>query len=430
MTPSRGGNAAARSVPGRIEAVFFGWWIAIGGAALLGLVAGLLLQSYGTYIVLLQEEFLWSTTMLAAGYSMLRVESGLIGPLQGWLIDRYGPRASMRAGVAMLGGGFLAFSHVGTELEFFVVLFVMALGASFAGIMPVSVTLVCWFRRRRALALSIGLAGVSAGGMAVPLVALSMETWGWRNTATGSGILVLTAGWLLTRLFHHHPEDIGLAVDGDSSDTTVASDGCNKISDADSLDFSLSQALRTRAFWAVSLGHASSLVIVGTVMVHLVPHLRLTLGFSLSRASLGMLAVTALHFGGLWLGGLIGDRFEKRLVATACMLSHGIGLTILALAATWLGVLIFAILHGLAWGVRAPLMQAIRADYFGRLSYGKILGLSSVVVMIGSTGGPLVSGMLFDHLGSYRPTFLLMALIAPVGALFFFAARAPRFRPN
>lgn len=394
---------------------------------MLTLVGGLLTQSYGNYMVMLQREFAWSATTLSAAYSLVRVEGGLLGPLQGWLIDRYGPRTNIRAGIVVLGVGFLLFSRVQTLSQFFTAFVMMAVGAAFTGIMPLSVTIVSWFQRARSRALSVLMAGVSAGGLLVPLSALAMERWGWRATAAGSGLLCLTGGLALTRVFHHRPEDIGESIDGATTGRTPAVRNGAPSGDAD-VEYSARQALRTLAFWTISLGHACALLIVSTVMVHLVPHLSVTLGYPLAQASLGLLLVTSMHFIGILAGGVLGDRYNKRLLAVACGTVHGIALLILAFATSWFTVVVFAVLHGLAWGVRGPLMQAIRADYFGRQSYGKILGFSSMLIMFGSMGGPLITGVLFDHFGGYRPALTIMAVAGPLCAIFFALARPPTQR--
>lgn len=420
------GAGAVRGLRLAAAGAFRGWWIALAGAAILGLIAGLLLQAFGAYMVVLQADLGWSATMLSAAYSLLRLESGLVGPLQGWSIDRYGPRVNMRAGVVLLGIGFLLFSRIQTPVQFFGAFVLMALGSSLTGIMPVSVTIVSWFRRKRSRALSIALAGASAGGMAVPLVALSLERWSWRPTAAASGVLVLVAGWSLTRLFHHRPEDVGLTVDGEPDDQPEEGQPETPRAAAGAVELSTRQALRTGAFWAISLGHASSVMILGTVMVHMVPHLTLRLGLSVSQASLAVLLVTVMQFVGLMLGGVIGDRVDKRLATATCVALHGGGLLVLAAATSWFGVASACVMQGLAWGVRGPLMSAMRADYFGRESYGKIFGLSSMLVMLGSTSGPLIAGALVDRYGNYQLAFRLLALAGVLGTLSFALARRPR----
>ena len=92
-------------------------------------------------------------------------------------------------------------------------------------------------------------------------------------------------------------------------------------------------------------------------------------------------------------------------------------------------VIAFAVLHGTAWGLRGPFMQAIRADYFGRTAIGMILGLSFMIIVVGQVGGPLIPGMLNDLTGDYRVGFTLLAILAALGSGFFLLARKPK-RPS
>jgi len=90
-------------------------------------------------------------------------------------------------------------------------------------------------------------------------------------------------------------------------------------------------------------------------------------------------------------------------------------------------LILFAMLHGLAWGIRAPQMVAIRADYFGAESFGRIMGISSLIVMLGMMGGPIFCGMVVDHYGIYQNAFLSIGIISMIGAIFFYMARKPDF---
>ena len=116
---------------------------------------------------------------------------------------------------------------------------------------------------------------------------------------------------------------------------------------------------------------------------------------------------------------------EKRRIIVTCMAMHVVGLLLLAFATSLWMVVAFAVLHGLAWGTRGPLMMAIRADYFGRTSYGTIMGFSSMIVMLGMMGGPLLAGFLADRTGNYEAGFTVLAVAAGFGSIFFILAKRP-----
>ena len=93
-------------------------------------------------------------------------------------------------------------------------------------------------------------------------------------------------------------------------------------------------------------------------------------------------------------------------------------------------VFLFAMLHGLAWGIRGPLMVALRADYFGPSSFGTIMGFSSLIVMLGMSGGPIFAGYMADLQGNYELGFVCLALAAFLGSFCFLAATPPKSKLN
>jgi len=402
--------------------VFFGWYI-VASAAGLQLLSGLLwMQSYGAYVVLLQEDFGWSKTMVAGAFALARVESGVLGPLQGWLVDRFGPKIILTIGILLFGIGFISFSSINSLLGFYLSFAFIAVGSSLGGFATVMVSIVNWFQQHRSKAIAVSQIGYSLGGVAVPLLVICLEAIGWRMTAFYSGLVVLLVGLPLAQLVRHRPADYGQVADGQYIVSTTAT------SQLQGVDFSARQAMATSAFWLVSVGHASALLCVSVVMVHLVPHLSQGLGFTLTEAALVVALLTGFQMFGQIVGGYLGDRFNKRWLCIACMVVHGLALLELAYATEASEVILFAIMHGLAWGVRGPLMVAIRADYFGPSAFGTIMGFSSLILMFGMSGGPIIAGYMADLYGDYKIGLVSIACAAFLGSFCFVAARKPELR--
>jgi len=164
---------------------------------------------------------------------------------------------------------------------------------------------------------------------------------------------------------------------------------------------------------------------VTAVNVHAITHMKEGMGYTVAQASMVIGLMTVSQIGGVLMGMTIGDRFNKRMVAAGCMVLHSVGLLMLTWA-TGVAMLVgFAILHGFAWGLRGPFMQAIRADYFGRRSIGMIMGLSSLIIAIGQVGGPMIAGGLADLTGNYHLGFTILALISALGSVLFVMATPP-----
>jgi MFS family permease len=236
-------------------------------------------------------------------------------------------------------------------------------------------------------------------------------------------VLVLLAGVPLAQVVRHRPEAYGEQPDGGGSDT--ATRGARRPA-VPVVNFTAREAVRTRAFWCISLGHGAALLVVSAVMVHLIVHVTERLGYSLRQAASVLALLTVVQLIAQLSGGWAGDRFSKRAIVVGCMVGHAVGLLLLAHATAFWMLIVFALVHGASWGVRGPLMSAIRADYFGAASFGMISGISSMVLMLGMMGGPLVAGILADRTGSYVPGFQIIAALAAVGSIFFVLATPPR----
>ena len=99
----------------------------------------LFMQAFGAYVLLIEDEFGWSKAALAGAFALARLESGLLGPLQGWMIDRFGPRVIMRWGLVIFGLGMIALSQIASIWDFYIVVFAIALGSSLGGFLSVTV---------------------------------------------------------------------------------------------------------------------------------------------------------------------------------------------------------------------------------------------------------------------------------------------------
>lgn len=408
-----------------MKRLFYGWYM-VGASSAMQFVQGtLLLQSFGAYFAVLRDDQGWSKTELSAAAAMHQVEAAILGPLIGWFIDRFGAQWVIRAGVVIFGVGFILLSTIESLLAFYGAFIVTALGASLCGFFPLNVALIMWFERQRARALSSMQIGMALGGLALPAVAWALATWGWRATAFASGVIILAVCLPLSFVMRRRPEDIGEVMDGTgyrSRDTAPVSASEN---DQTTRDFTAREALRTPAFWLISLGHGFALFVVMGINTHAITHMKEGLGYTIEAASFAIVLQTVAQLGGVGLGAWMGDRFNKRILSALCMLGHMVGLLFLTYATGPAMIVAYAVLHGTAWGLRGPMMQAIRADYFGRSAIGMILGMSLLIVVVGQVGGPMIAGILADITGNYRAGFTVLALLAGLGSVFFLVAKRP-----
>ena len=263
--------------------MFYGWWIVAIASFVMYLGSLFWIQSYGAYAVVFNREFGWSMTLLAAAYTLTRVESGLLGPVQGWMADRYGPRLIISIGLLMHGIGLLCLTLVETLPVYYLAVIIISVGISLGGYHTLMVSIVNWFQRHRTKAIALTQLGHSLGGLSIPMLAYGLEQFGWRTIAATSGIAVVFLGIPLVQNIRHRPEEKGEVVDG-----KITVENSNNLVEINNEIVSVSwqNALRTRAFWFISAGHAIALLSVSTVLVHLIPHLTNTLGMGLTEAGM------------------------------------------------------------------------------------------------------------------------------------------------
>ncbi len=145
--------------------LFYGWWIVGAGLVSMTLSSGLFFNGFGFYFLPIQSQFGWSSTAMSGAVSLSRLESGLLGPLEGYLIQRYGPQRVMFVGFIVFALGFVLLSRSTHIVTFYAAILVMALGSGLAGFAAVVAAINNWFRRNRTKAFGISMLGLGLGGV-------------------------------------------------------------------------------------------------------------------------------------------------------------------------------------------------------------------------------------------------------------------------
>ena len=339
-----------------MKKIFHGWWM-VGASSGMQFVQGtLLLQSFGAYFAVLRDDRGWSKTELSVASAMHQLEAAVLGPLLGWFLDRFGPQWVIRVGVLVFGCGFMLLSCIETLWQFYGAFILTALGGSLCGFFPLNVALIHWFEKQRARALASMQIGMAAGGLCVPLIAWSLATWGWRATAFTSGLLIIAICLPLSFVIRRRPEDMGLKLDGAESVLPDLNSEVKKEPEEKTRDFTAREALRTPAFWLISLGHGFALFVVMGINTHAITHMKEGLGYTIEAAAFAIMLQTVAQLCGVGIGAWIGDRYDKRRLSALCMLGHMLGLLCLTYATNTAMIIAYAVLHGVAWGLRGPMM--------------------------------------------------------------------------
>ena len=148
----------------RARGVFYGWWL-VGISSFIRTSSVPLFHAMGLWFVALEAQFGWNRTQLSLAFAFTRVESGLLGPAEGYLTDRVGTRRLVFIGLLIMGAGFLLFGQVNHLWVFYVAFLIMALGQGLSGWLPITTMLNNWFVRRRSSAMGWSNSGSRLGGL-------------------------------------------------------------------------------------------------------------------------------------------------------------------------------------------------------------------------------------------------------------------------
>ena len=407
---------------------FYGWIIVIIGAVT-QFFQGISSQGFATYLGPLQTEFGWSKAVLAGPRSVTQVEGAITGPLEGFLVDKLGARRVVNAGIFIMGLGFILFGITHSLWMYYLSSIVIALGTGLQGLLVMSVTVNNWFRRNRTIAQSLmGLGYSFAGVLGVPALVWIQAQMDWRPSAVITGIAIWVIGFPCASILRTKPELFGLTPDGNASKYDKAAGNISSTGGTfeGEHDFTLRESLKTRAFWLLAAAWAIGNIGLLGAQVHLFLHLEQGVGLSRTTVSLVWMVASLSNIPSRLIGGFFGDRLPKNLMHGASMAFMAVAMYLLAIAATIEMAFAYAVLFGIGWGMRTPIVNAIQAEYFGRKSQGIIRGWLQSLSLPITIGTPVIAGYMADIQGTYRPTFIGMSLIMLLGVALALLAIHPK----
>ncbi len=384
-------------------------WVIVGLTFFTMAVGGSIVGTFPVFYVAFLDEFGWSRadTALAFSFSMatFAVSAGPIGAM----VDRWGPRVIMPAGIAILGAGLALMSLVSSlPTLYFFYGGVVALGVTMFGFIPTSTVVSQWFAQRRSTAMGISLSGRSCGGVVmVPLSAYLIAAFGWRAAyaVLAVGVIVLLVP---LNVFLHRGR-------------TPARE--RKTGDAPGANWTLGDALGDWVFWLLFLAGMFQGIGFSVVGVHQVAHM-VDVGISPIRAAsligaLGVVRALGGIFGG-WAGDSLGRTRTFALFSVLAML--GVSMLISASGRhAWLGYA-YVLVYGIGAGARGTIFVSIKADIFPGENFGRILGFSQMGGGLASAVGPWLAGYFFDIWNSYYWAFMLVLLVQALSILAVLAA--------
>lgn len=414
--------SATASAPRR-RGLFYGWYIAIAGAANNALVLGITVFGFGVFIEPVRKDLDWTLAALTIGFSIRSFQSGLLAPFVGLLLERIGPRRMSVIGIVVTAAGLLVMAQMHEVWEFYASSVLVAIGQSMAGVTPYSTTIMRWFRRSRGRAMGVFFSGNALGYGMAPIMALLISQAGWRAALVVAAVAIVALGTPLTLVIRRRPEDQGLLPDGDLA--PLAADGAPAPAPDDS-GMTVAETLRTPAFYLLMLAMTVGAPTQSAVIVFQVPVLEHA-GYSA-----GVAALLAAGYGlvqapvRLVVGG-VADRMGRRRAYAWCFVLQAAGLVVFASmdsSRVWLVPLFYGT-YALGHAFFTTLFLTTVADYFGTRRFPSLQGIIQFAGMPVGLALPIVTGLVFDRTGTYSTIFLVYAALAGLGAVFVFLIRRP-----
>ena len=397
--------------------VFYGWWIVGAGFLIAVYIGGFIHFGFTAVFEPIASDFGWSYAQVSFAASLRGLEMGLLAPIVGLLMDRWGPRRLVFAGAAIIGLGLLLLSRMNSLATFYGAFILIAVGTSTCiGVVPMA-TVGNWFQRRVTIATGILVSGTPTGGLLVPLATRLIDIFEWRMAMAMLGFGAWGILLPLSLLFRHKPEQYGYLPDGDPGGKLRAGKSWSS-AQGNRMDIGVKQVLKSSAFWHIAIGFMCHILVINAVVTHVMPYLS-SIGITRSFSSLVASAIALTSILGRLSFGWLGDRFDKRRVTALGFVLTGLGLLsfgYVSTAGTWMLVpsLVFI---GLGYGGPVPMMPALLREYFGRVRLATVLGLVMGVAALGSMVGPPLAGLAFDKFGNYQVAWFGFAGLVIAGMI-------------
>lgn len=420
-----------RLIHGLNKRFFYGWVLVVVGA--FGMLASGAGQShtFSVFFPVIAADLGLGATEIAAAFSAATLAGGLMLPLVGRQIDRFGGRPVLLAVVLLLGLAATLFSMVSGVVTLLIGFAALRLLGQGSTMLSCTNVVSQWFERQRGFGLSLIMLGFAAS-MAIhpPAAEWLVATVGWREAWIWIGV----ATWivmvpLVYFLVESRPENVGLEPDGGVKEARGGF-GPSPVGRADA-GLTAREALRTRAFWMIAPGMFSISMLVTALHVFQVSiFLDHGLDPALAARSFPISAVTmavCMPLVGRMLDAVRTERVFAMTLVVMCLS---------LLAASFVRDLPTAIVYAMIFGLNNAMMLSLFSylwlRYFGRKHLGSIQGVGQTLGLVAASTGALPFGLAFDLFGTYDGALRVAAVAPLIIAVFvlFFLRTPPQLRES
>ena len=389
--------------------IYYGWVI-VGVGIVVSCIGVGTMMSLTVFLQPVSAAMGWSRTGISAASMLAFLSMGISSFAWGAASDRYGTRAVVMAGGALLGLGLAAASQAAELWQFQALFGVLVGSAAGSSYTPLIATTTNWFTRHRSLAVALVSAGLGIGSMTVaPLATWIIVEHGWRAAMlvlAGIAWAIVVPAALLLRRPPAQPENV-------------------RTMDDVGAGLSVSDALRTPQFVAIAFTYFACCAAHSGPIFHLV-------SYAIACGVLPLAATTVFSMAGLGglagriVCGLIADRVGAKSVLVAGLAAQALAISLYPVARDLTSLYALSASFGFAYGGVMPLYAILIRQYFGARIMGAIFGAAAMVSTLGMALGPLAGGWIFDAWGSYDGLYMGSFAIGLGAVAIALAFRPPR----
>jgi len=387
-----------------MKKVFYGWWIVLSCFFISLFVGALVFFGFTAFFEPIREEFGWSYAQISFAASLRGLEMGILAPITGVLVDRFGSRKLILWGIITLGTGYVLLGFTRSLAMFYTCFMLVAFGAGGCTVVVTMTVVANWFQKNIGMALGIMASGFGASGLIVPFIVRLIDSYGWRATVILLGVGMLVLGIPLSFVIRDKPEQYGYFPDGEvPSIQHPAPEDQNQ-----GKKTGIKEILINHSFLCLNVVEIIRMLSTTAVITHVMPYLS-SLGMPRSTAALVAAAIPLSSIIGRFSFGWLGDFVDKRYMQALALACLGIGTLVLCYIKVTGAIFVFLLFFPIGFGASMVLRGSIIREYFGRDSFGKLIGIVMGSAAIGGIIGPTLAGWIFDILGSYRSIWFVYA---------------------